>query len=156
MKLVVDLTRCQGYAQCAFLAPDAFTMHGDEALLYDPDPSAEQREQVLRAAAACPVQALVLDRVGGPNGSREAATTRRDEARGSGSGDGFLRTGRIVIVGASLAGLAGRRGAALRGLHRLADHDRGRTVRALRPAAAVQAGAQRMGAGGTHRPAAPR
>ncbi|GAA1265106.1 hypothetical protein GCM10009609_30380 [Pseudonocardia aurantiaca] len=112
MKLVVDLTRCQGYAQCAFLAPDAFTMHGDEALLYDPDPSAEQRERVLRAVAACPVQALVLDRVGGSNGFREAATTRRDEARGSGSGDGFLRTGRIVIVGASLAGL--RAAAALR------------------------------------------
>jgi NADPH-dependent 2,4-dienoyl-CoA reductase/sulfur reductase-like enzyme/ferredoxin len=105
MKLVVDLTRCQGYAQCAFLAPDAFTMHGDEALLYDPDPSAEQRERVLRAVAACPVQALVLDRVGGPNGSREAATARWDEARGSGSGDGFMLTGRIVIVGASLAGL---------------------------------------------------
>ena len=60
MKLVVDLTRCQGYAQCAYLAPSAFTMHGDEALLYDPDPSDDQRERVLRAAAACPVQAIVL------------------------------------------------------------------------------------------------
>jgi len=29
---------CQGYIQCAFLAPSAFTMHGDEALLYDPEP----------------------------------------------------------------------------------------------------------------------
>ena len=38
MRLVVDLNRCQGYAQCAFLAPDVFTMHGDEALLYDPEP----------------------------------------------------------------------------------------------------------------------
>src|SRR5436190_524200 len=35
MKLVVDLTRCQGYAQCAFLAPSAFTMRGDEALRYE-------------------------------------------------------------------------------------------------------------------------
>lgn len=103
MKLVVDLTRCQGYAQCAFLAPSVFTMHGDgEALLYDPDPDDELRERVLRAAAACPVQALVLDR--GPASQEDRAAVasaqnghgRRDEA--------FLRTGRIVVVGASLAG----------------------------------------------------
>src|SRR3954454_17754535 len=79
MKLVVDLTRCQGYAQCAFLAPDAFTMLGDgEALLYDPEPSDELRERVLRAAAACPVQAIVLDR--GPvedGGQRAAAAAAR-------------------------------------------------------------------------------
>jgi NADPH-dependent 2,4-dienoyl-CoA reductase/sulfur reductase-like enzyme/ferredoxin len=106
MKLVVDLTRCQGYAQCAFLAPSAFRMHGDEALLYDPDPSADQRERVLRAAAACPVQAIVLDRVDSRNGARKA------EARRRGADEGFLRSGRIVIVGASLAGL--RAAAALR------------------------------------------
>ena len=55
MKLVVDLTRCQGYAQCAFLAPSAFRMRGDEALLYDPDPSDEQRERILVIASKCPV-----------------------------------------------------------------------------------------------------
>ncbi|BFU43353.1 FAD-dependent oxidoreductase [Krasilnikovia sp. MM14-A1004] len=100
MKLVVDLTRCQGYAQCAFLAPAAFTMHGDgEALLYDPDPSEELRERVRRAAAACPVQAIVLDRGPAGNGDRAAAA-----ARHGGMDDAFLRTGRIVIVGASLAG----------------------------------------------------
>jgi len=111
MKLVVDLTRCQGYAQCAFLAPSDFTMHGDEALLYDPDPSDEQRERVLRAAAACPVQAIVLDRVGSRNGARQAYAARHAVASGSGADD-FLRSGRIVIVGASLAGL--RAAAALR------------------------------------------
>jgi NADPH-dependent 2,4-dienoyl-CoA reductase/sulfur reductase-like enzyme/ferredoxin len=112
MKLVVDLTRCQGYAQCAFLAPSAFTMHGDEALLYDPDPSDDQRERVLRAAAACPVQAIVLDRVGSRNGARQADAVRRAEAVRGGSDRGFLGSGRIVIVGASLAGL--RAAAALR------------------------------------------
>ena len=104
MKLVVDLTRCQGYAQCAFLAPSAFTMHGDEALLYDPDPGEEQRERVLRAAAACPVQAIVLDR-GSPNGAHEAGTERERQAPARGTDEGFMRSGRIVIVGASLAGL---------------------------------------------------
>src|SRR3954451_8857734 len=102
MKLVVDLTRCQGYAQCAFLAPDAFTMHGDgEALLYDPEPSDELRERVLRAAAACPVQAIVLDRGPVEDGSQRAAAAA---ARRGDMDEEFLRTGRIVIVGASLAG----------------------------------------------------
>ncbi|MBW8767727.1 MAG: FAD-dependent oxidoreductase [Geodermatophilales bacterium] len=102
MKLVVDLTRCQGYAQCAFLAPDAFTMHGDgEALLYDPEPSDELRERVLRAAAACPVQAIVLDRGPVEDGGQRAAAAA---ARRGDMDEKFLRSGRIVIVGASLAG----------------------------------------------------
>ncbi|MDF3290538.1 MULTISPECIES: ferredoxin [Streptomyces] len=61
MRLVVDLNRCQGYAQCAFLAPDVFTLYGDEALLYDPHADEAQREHVLRAARACPVQAIAVD-----------------------------------------------------------------------------------------------
>ncbi|MFI8340773.1 ferredoxin [Streptomyces sp. NPDC085639] len=61
MRLVVDLNRCQGYAQCAFLAPDVFSMHGDESLLYNPNADPEQREDVLRAVAACPVQAILLE-----------------------------------------------------------------------------------------------
>ncbi|MFB9838053.1 ferredoxin, partial [Actinoallomurus acaciae] len=72
MKVVVDLTRCQGYAQCAFAAPDVFTIRGDEALLYDSDPDERQRERVERAAAACPVQAIVLDR---QDGRRRAPPT---------------------------------------------------------------------------------
>ncbi|MFD9301982.1 ferredoxin [Streptomyces sp. NPDC060048] len=61
MRLVVDLNRCQGYAQCAFLAPDVFAMHGDEGLLYDPQAEAAQRERVAQAVAACPVQAILVD-----------------------------------------------------------------------------------------------
>jgi len=103
MKLVVDLTRCQGYAQCAFLAPEVFTVQGDgEALLYDSDPDEEMRERVLRAAAACPVQALVLDRGAASQEEREAVAATRHH--NGGMDEAFLRTGRIVIVGASLAG----------------------------------------------------
>jgi NADPH-dependent 2,4-dienoyl-CoA reductase/sulfur reductase-like enzyme/ferredoxin len=107
MRLVVDLTRCQGYAQCAFLAPDAFTMHGDEALMYDPNPDDAQRRRVLRAAAACPVQAIQLEHMDGRDGSRQASGSPDTTASGHGDAtdETFRRTGRIVIVGASLAGL---------------------------------------------------
>jgi ferredoxin len=63
VKVVVDLSRCEGYAQCAFLAPEAFRMHGEEALMYDPNPDDTRRTQVLRAAAACPVQAILVDQL---------------------------------------------------------------------------------------------
>lgn len=59
--LVVDLNRCQAYAQCCFLAPDVFRLHGEEALWYDPSPDPERREHILRAAAACPVQAIIVE-----------------------------------------------------------------------------------------------
>jgi ferredoxin len=61
VRLVVDLNRCQGYAQCAFLAPDVFAMHGEESLLYDPQAEEERRDEVARAVAACPVQAILVD-----------------------------------------------------------------------------------------------
>ncbi|WP_433428102.1 ferredoxin [Nonomuraea sp. CA-141351] len=60
MRIVVDLTRCQGYAQCVFLAPKVFHLHGEEALLYDPAVPDDQLERVRQAAAACPVQAILL------------------------------------------------------------------------------------------------
>jgi NADPH-dependent 2,4-dienoyl-CoA reductase/sulfur reductase-like enzyme/ferredoxin len=123
MRVVVDLTRCQGYAQCAFLAPDDFRMHGDEALMYDPEPDEGRREEVRRAAAACPVQAIRVGRIDArddaaimaptaaagappqpvprPRAAGSAAPGLRDAAIGA-----FRRTGRVAIVGASLAGLA--------------------------------------------------
>lgn len=107
MRLVVDLTKCQGYAQCAFLAPAAFTMHGDEALMYDPAPDDTQPRRTRRAAAACPVQAIQLDRVDGADGFGQADGARGTAAAGDADGSGatFRRTGRIVAVGTSLAGL---------------------------------------------------
>jgi ferredoxin len=63
MRVVVDLNRCQGYAQCVFLAPDVFELHGEEAILYDLNPDDAQSVRVLRAAAACPVQAIAVERL---------------------------------------------------------------------------------------------
>ena len=62
-RLVVDLNRCQGYAQCVFLAPDVFELHGAEVLVYDPNPDDARRLHVLRAAAACPVRAIVVEQL---------------------------------------------------------------------------------------------
>jgi ferredoxin len=61
MKITVDLNRCQCYAQCAFLAPNVFEIHGEEALIYNPSVPEHERQRVRRAAAACPVQAILLD-----------------------------------------------------------------------------------------------
>jgi NADPH-dependent 2,4-dienoyl-CoA reductase/sulfur reductase-like enzyme/ferredoxin len=136
MRVVVDLTRCQGYAQCAFHAPSAFTMHYGEALLYDPAPDDSQRDQVVRAAAACPVQAIRVEESETVDAVRPEGRARRapaapsrpgERTREPGTtpttttptastttptptleprdGDAFKRNGRIVIVGASLAGL---------------------------------------------------
>ncbi|MGC9666507.1 FAD-dependent oxidoreductase [Planosporangium sp. 12N6] len=130
MRVVVNLTRCQAYAQCAFLAPDVFQLRGTEALMYDPQPDDAQRERVLRAAAACPVQAILVDRIEdreattdarsaavaarprpvSPDRSSGRAVPTRASASASGLRDAAVeamrRTGRIVIVGASLAGMA--------------------------------------------------
>ncbi|MFF9646367.1 ferredoxin [Kitasatospora aureofaciens] len=73
MRVVVDLSRCEGYAQCAFLAPDVFRMHGEEALMYDPNPDDARRDQVLRAATACPVQAILVDQLEGRDAPAEAS-----------------------------------------------------------------------------------
>jgi ferredoxin len=61
MRIVVDLNRCQGYAQCVPLAPDVLKLNGEEALMYDPNPPDSLRLQVLRAVASCPVQAIIVD-----------------------------------------------------------------------------------------------
>jgi ferredoxin len=63
MRIVVDLNRCQGYAQCVPLAPKTLKLSGEEALEYDPNPDDAQRQQVLRAAASCPVQAIIVDQL---------------------------------------------------------------------------------------------
>jgi ferredoxin len=61
MRIVVDLAVCQGYGQCASLAPDVFRLIGTESLLYDPNPPGDPRDRVGRAVAACPVQAISTD-----------------------------------------------------------------------------------------------
>ncbi|MFE7210797.1 ferredoxin [Streptomyces sp. NPDC001698] len=70
MRIVVDLTRCQGYAQCVFLAPKVFELHGEEGLLYATAVPDDQAERVRQAAAACPVQAILVGEEVNPDGRR--------------------------------------------------------------------------------------
>ena len=114
MKLVVDLTRCQGYGQCAYFAPGVFRMRGNEVLMDDPEPDDDQRDRVLRAAAACPVQAIRIDGIASKDAASAAPSpvlAAAVPAQRTASGiiatavETFRRSGRIVIVGASLAGL---------------------------------------------------
>ena len=115
MRLVVDLTRCQGYGQCAFFAPGVFRMRGSEVLMDDPEPGEDQHERVLRAAGACPVQAIRVDRIASrgaataaPAAAPAAAVPPQRTSPGiiAAGVEAFRHNGRIVIVGASLAGLA--------------------------------------------------
>jgi ferredoxin len=68
MRIVVDLNRCLGYAQCVPLAPEVLRLKGDEALQYDPNPDDVHRLHVLRAAASCPVQAILVDQLDATEG----------------------------------------------------------------------------------------
>lgn len=63
MRIVVDLNRCESYAQCVFAAPTVFWMKDGESLEYDYAPDDTLRVQVERAAAACPVQAISICRL---------------------------------------------------------------------------------------------
>lgn len=61
LRVVVDLNRCQAYAQCCYAAPEHFVLHGREALFYHPAPLASARADVERARIACPVQAIRIE-----------------------------------------------------------------------------------------------
>ena len=73
MRIAVDLNRCQAYAQCCFLAPDVFKLRGQEVLLFTPEPDPGQLLRVLRSAAACPVQAISVERGDGSAALPDAA-----------------------------------------------------------------------------------
>jgi ferredoxin len=60
LSVVVDLSRCQVYGQCVFAAPAAFSLRSDDSMEFDPAPDEAIREHILRAAKACPVQAISI------------------------------------------------------------------------------------------------
>jgi ferredoxin len=79
MRIVVDLNRCLGYAQCVPLAPDVLKLSGEEALMFDPNPDDAQRLRVLRAAASCPVQAIIVDQLDAKEEGKRKLPARADQ-----------------------------------------------------------------------------
>jgi ferredoxin len=80
MRVVVDLNKCQSYGQCVYAAPSVFRFHGEESLEYQYAPDEALREQVERAVAACPVQAITI-------GDVEPAVSVEPTAMAQRSGD---------------------------------------------------------------------
>ena len=61
MRVVVDLHRCRGYAQCCYARPERFAMRRYEVPFYDPAPPEAKRAQIERAKHACPVRAIEVE-----------------------------------------------------------------------------------------------
>lgn len=61
MEVIADLDLCQGHAMCEMEAPEVFSVpkRGTVEIL-ETHPDAQQRDDVRRAVAYCPTQALRL------------------------------------------------------------------------------------------------
>jgi ferredoxin len=60
MRVSVDLRRCEGHGQCLLAAPAVFDMHETKpwAVVLNPEPPDEMREEIIRAASMCPAAAI--------------------------------------------------------------------------------------------------
>lgn len=63
MRVVVDLSRCQGYANCVGVAPEIFDLDEatGQALVIQPEPGEELHDAARAAVAGCPVQAISVE-----------------------------------------------------------------------------------------------
>lgn len=63
MRVTVDLSRCQGYANCVATSPDIFDLDDDsgQAIVLISEPPSELHEAARAAAVNCPVQAIVTE-----------------------------------------------------------------------------------------------
>ncbi|MGY4711666.1 ferredoxin [Mycolicibacterium sp. CBM1] len=63
MKVKVDQDKCVSSGQCVLNAADVFDQRDDDGVvvLLDDNPPADQADNVRRAAAACPAQAIYVE-----------------------------------------------------------------------------------------------
>lgn len=63
MRVIVDLDRCNAYANCLMEAPDVFDLDDATGLVVvlNENPPEERRDKVLAAARVCPVQAISVE-----------------------------------------------------------------------------------------------
>ena len=59
LRIGIDPLLCVGFGDCAKVAPEAFRLN-DEGMVEFVDPDRVERERLLAACAACPVDALLV------------------------------------------------------------------------------------------------
>lgn len=64
MRIVVDLDKCEGYANCVTDAPEVFDVSDEtnKVVVLDEHPPDELLGKVTEAELNCPVQAIVVER----------------------------------------------------------------------------------------------
>lgn len=60
MRVRVDRDVCDSHGQCAFTAPEVFTLKDDGTMSYREDVPDELRERVEQAALVCPAAAVEI------------------------------------------------------------------------------------------------
>jgi ferredoxin len=63
MKVIVDQNACASSGNCVMNAPEVFDQRDDDGVvvLLNEHPTAEQYDGAVRAAAACPAQAIQIE-----------------------------------------------------------------------------------------------
>ncbi len=59
LRVRIDRTLCVGFGECVDAAPDAFALDGEDIAVFV-NPDRVDREQLLKACDACPVDALTV------------------------------------------------------------------------------------------------
>jgi len=59
LRVVIDRDQCVGFADCVTEAPEGFKL-GDDTVVAFVNPQAVERERLLRACDACPVDAITV------------------------------------------------------------------------------------------------
>ncbi|MFL5576758.1 MAG: ferredoxin [Gemmatimonadaceae bacterium] len=59
LRVRIDRTLCVGFGDCVTAAPAAFALGADDVVLFV-DPESVDPEQLVRACASCPVDALTV------------------------------------------------------------------------------------------------
>lgn len=61
MKVFVNADTCQNMGQCAFEAPELFSLDAQGRLLYEHEADDTLRDQVAMAAELCPTQSIRVE-----------------------------------------------------------------------------------------------
>ncbi|WP_127509329.1 ferredoxin [Actinoplanes solisilvae] len=64
VRITVDMNLCESHGQCVFVAPDVFWFDEDEILNHKPKVDSSEYDRVVAAAAACPVRAIQVSKIG--------------------------------------------------------------------------------------------